>query len=77
MSLLPPHVIDEFQALWKEHYGAELPREDAAQRAHQLFTLVRLLAQAPPPQASPFQAPPSSAPTRTHTPGAAEPEAGR
>lgn len=48
MSLLPPHAIDEFQALWKEHYGQELPREDAAQRAHQLFTLVRLLVQNPP-----------------------------
>lgn len=82
MSLLPPHAIDEFQALWNEHYGTELPREDAAQRAHQIFTLVRLLAQKPPSQAAPAQAlppqaPPSGAPTRTHTPGAAEAEAGR
>lgn len=48
MSLLPPHAIDEFQALWRQHYGTELSREDASQRAHQLFTLVRLVVQTPP-----------------------------
>ena len=56
MSLLPPHAVDEFQALWKEHYGTELPREDAAQRAHQIYTLVRLLVQ-PPPRKQPSTTP--------------------
>ena len=47
MSQLPPKAIDEFQALWKEHYGTELSREDATMRAHQVFTLVRMLVERP------------------------------
>jgi hypothetical protein len=49
MSLLSPHAIDEFQELWKKHYGIELSREEATARAHQLFTLVRLLNDPAPP----------------------------
>ncbi len=45
MSLLPPHAIDEFQRLWKKHYGADLSREEATARAHQVFALVRLIVQ--------------------------------
>jgi len=51
MSLLPPHAIQEFQALWKERYGVELSNEEAAARAHQLFTLIKMLAE--PPASSP------------------------
>jgi len=54
MSLLPPHAIDEFQALWKNHYGTELSREEATQRAHQVFTMVRMIVQTPPSCAQAF-----------------------
>lgn len=43
MPSLPHHAIDEFQVLWKKHYGAELPADQAAARAHQVFTVLRLL----------------------------------
>lgn len=43
MTLLPPQAIDEFQALWKKRYGVELPREQAIVRAHQVYTLVRMV----------------------------------
>ena len=56
MSLLPPQAIQEFQALWKERYGEELPDEEAAARAHQVFTLVKMLVEPPAP---PCAAPPS------------------
>ena len=44
MPQLSPKAIAEFQALWKKHYGTELPPEQAVTRAHQLIALVRLLA---------------------------------
>ena len=44
MTMLPEKAIDEFQALWREHYGEELPREEAVGRAHQVFTLIAMLA---------------------------------
>jgi hypothetical protein len=47
MSFLPPHAIEEFQILWMKHYGVELSREEASARAHQVVTLVRLIAQSP------------------------------
>jgi hypothetical protein len=47
MTLLPAQAIAEFQARWKKHYGAELPREQAVVRAHQVFALIRLLADPP------------------------------
>lgn len=49
MALLPPKAIDEFQALWKKHYGAELPRDQAVIRAEQIMTFVKLLVEGPPP----------------------------
>lgn len=45
MSLLPLQAIDEFQVLWKQRYGVELSRDEATLRAHQVFTLVRMLTQ--------------------------------
>ncbi len=47
MTLLPPKAIDEFQSLWKKHYGVALSREAATARAHQVFGLIRLLAEPP------------------------------
>lgn len=47
MSQLSPQAIAEFQALWKKHYGAELPPEQGVAQAHQLLALVQLLASAP------------------------------
>lgn len=43
MSLLPDKAIDEFQALWRQKFGAELPREQAVIVAHRLLTLVATL----------------------------------
>ncbi len=40
---LPPQAIDEFQALWKKHYGENLPREAAAVCAHRLLALLQIL----------------------------------
>jgi hypothetical protein len=46
MSLLPQQAIDEFQRLWKKHYGADLPRENAVLRAHQIYALFQMLTEA-------------------------------
>lgn len=43
MSHLPPQAITEFQALWKKHYGTELPAEEAAVRANEVFAVLRLV----------------------------------
>ncbi|MBV9468317.1 MAG: hypothetical protein JOZ57_03670 [Abitibacteriaceae bacterium] len=48
MAYLPPHAIDEFQVLWKQHYGVVLSRDEAVDRAHQVFALVRMLVEASP-----------------------------
>ena len=53
MTLLPPQAIDDFQALWKKHYGIDLSREEAVARAHQVFSLVGLLTETPPPRRQP------------------------
>lgn len=43
MPQLPEKAIDEFQTLWKEHYGEDLLRDEAVGRARQVFSLVQLL----------------------------------
>lgn len=60
--MLPPKAIDEFQSLWKKHYGVALSREAATARAHQVFGLIRLLAESPsePPLEEPAQSTPSN-----------------
>jgi hypothetical protein len=50
MNQLPLQAIDEFQALWKKHYGTELSREEAVLRAHQTLSLLRLLTDQPAPE---------------------------
>lgn len=42
-SQLPTQAIDEFQTLWKKHYGTELSREEATTRAHQLLALLQII----------------------------------
>lgn len=59
MSHLPAQAVDEFQALWKKHCGAELPREQATVRANEVFAVLRLLLEQPHrnhhPQGRPLQ----------------------
>lgn len=43
MTKLTNEAIEEFMILWKDHYNEELPREEAVHRAHQLFSLIRML----------------------------------
>lgn len=43
MPQLHERAIDEFQNLWREHYGEDLPREEAVGRAHQVFTHIAML----------------------------------
>jgi hypothetical protein len=40
---LPPQAIDEFQALWKKHYGTDLNRAEATTRAHQFLVLLQII----------------------------------
>ena len=72
MSLLPPQAIDEFQALWKKHYGVEVSREEATMRAHQVFTLVRMLVQGPHQSQSIAPSPPPSLADCRHNASLAE-----
>ena len=48
MSQLSPQAIDEFQELWKKHFDEALSQEEAAARAHQTFTVLRLILEPPP-----------------------------
>ncbi len=45
MTQLPDKAIEEFRVLWQKHFGEELPKGEATIRAHQVFGLVKLLAQ--------------------------------
>jgi hypothetical protein len=56
MSQLPPQADNEFQSLWKQHFNEELPREEAAARAHQTFVVLRMLIE-PPPENAPDSQP--------------------
>jgi hypothetical protein len=63
MSQLPPKAIDEFQVLWKKHFGQELPREEAILRAHQTLIMLRLLSEPLPERGPAAQTEPTASNT--------------
>lgn len=42
MARLPDEAIEEFNEIWRKEYGEELPYEEAAVRAAEVFAVIRL-----------------------------------
>ncbi len=74
MSSLPPQAVAEFQALWKKHCDAELPPDQAALRANEVFAVLRLvLEKRRPDAASDISSNAYETPTRSTPPDTASP----